>query len=75
MSKPFYEKFGLGGGIKCTGTEVMPPLTYNKNFKKSNRYPWHVNVVFHAFLTAQKNPQNIFDSNSYRTIKSAPMVI
>lgn len=35
----FYEKFGLGGGIECTETEVMPPLTYNKNLKKSNRYP------------------------------------
>lgn len=40
MSKPFYEKFGLGGGLNAqAGTEVMPPLTYNKNFKKSNRYP------------------------------------
>lgn len=39
MSKPFYEKFGLGGGIECTGTEVMPSLAYNKKFKKSNRYP------------------------------------
>ena len=37
MSKPFYEKFGLGGGIECTGTEVMPPLTYNKNLQKKQQ--------------------------------------